>query len=56
MEKREIKSILIDYKSPAELDDTLQNLVSEAKKAAKTAYAPYSKFKVGAAVLLENGK
>jgi cytidine deaminase len=56
MEKREIKSFLTDYKSPAELDNTLQNLISEAKKAAQTAYAPYSKFKVGAAVLLENGE
>jgi cytidine deaminase len=56
MEKREIKSILIDYKSPAELDDKLQKLVEEAKKAAETAYAPYSKFNVGAAVLLENGE
>lgn len=56
MEKREIKSILTDYKSPAELDIKLQKLVAEAKKAAETAYAPYSKFKVGAAVLLENGE
>lgn len=56
MEKREIKSILTDYKSPAELEEKLQKLVSEAKKAAETAYAPYSKFKVGAAVLLENGE
>jgi len=56
MEKREIKSFLTDYKSPAELDDKLQNLISEAKLAAETAYAPYSKFKVGAAVLLENGE
>jgi len=56
MEKREIKSILTDYNSPAELDDKLQKLVAEAKKAAETAYAPYSKFNVGAAVLLENGE
>lgn len=56
MEKREIKSILTDYKSPAELDEKLQKLVEEAKQAAETAYAPYSKFKVGAAVLLENGE
>jgi len=32
------------------------NLINEAKQAAKTAYAPYSGFKVGAAVLLENGE
>ena len=56
MNIREIKSILTDYNSPAELDEILQNLIEKAKQAAETAYAPYSKFKVGAAVLLENGE
>ena len=32
-----------------------RNLLNAAKKAAKDAYAPYSKFHVGAAVLVENG-
>ncbi len=31
-------------------------LIKEAEKARKKAYAPYSKFKVGAAVLCANGK
>ncbi|MDL2292676.1 cytidine deaminase [Acholeplasma sp. OttesenSCG-928-E16] len=31
------------------------SLILEAKKAMEKAYAPYSKFKVGAAVLLEDG-
>ncbi len=31
-------------------------LISEAKKALKNAYAPYSYFKVGAAVLMKSGK
>ena len=31
-------------------------LLQEAEKAGNDAYAPYSKFKVGAAVLLDNGK
>ena len=56
MNIREIKSILTDYNSPAELDEILQKLIEKAKQAAETAYAPYSKFKVGAAVLLENGE
>ena len=56
MNKREIKSVLIDYNSPAELDKKYQELIQKAKEAAQTAYAPYSKFKVGAAVLLENGE
>ncbi len=56
MEKREIKSILVDYKSAAELDNKGKELIESAKKAAESAYAPYSKFRVGAAVLLENGE
>ena len=31
-------------------------LIQEAKKAMSNAYAPYSKFKVGAAILLKNGQ
>jgi cytidine deaminase len=33
-----------------------RNLVKTAKKAASRAYAPYSKFRVGAAVLTSSGK
>ena len=33
-----------------------KELFKQAEKAAEKAYAPYSNFKVGAAVLLENGK
>jgi cytidine deaminase len=54
MIKREIKSIVVDYNSPAELNDEQQNLIQKAKNAAEKAYAPYSEFRVGAAVLLEN--
>lgn len=56
MIKREIKSIVVDYNSPAELNDELQNLIQKAKNAAEKAYAPYSEFRVGAAVLLENNE
>ena len=35
---------------------TLAALLSEARQAALNAYAPYSKFRVGAALLLANGK
>lgn len=56
MNKREIKSVLFDYNSLAELDEKHQELVKKAKEAAEKAYAPYSKFNVGAAVLLENGE
>ena len=42
--------------SEKELSSSDKKLLSEAKKAAKSAYAPYSKFKVGAAIHLKNGK
>jgi cytidine deaminase len=35
---------------------TLEILLDEAKKAAEKSYSPYSSFKVGAALQLENGK
>ena len=38
--------------SPAERDA----LLSAAKRSSQNAYAPYSKFRVGAAILLENGQ
>ncbi|HHH80465.1 MAG TPA: cytidine deaminase [candidate division Zixibacteria bacterium] len=37
-------------------DGTLHTLVEHAHEARKNAYAPYSGFKVGAAVLCEDGK
>jgi len=39
-----------------ELKIEWQELIVEAKKSVQNAYAPYSKFNVGAAVLLENGE
>jgi cytidine deaminase len=39
-----------------ELDDSKQLLVNRAKEVVFKAYAPYSKFHVGAAVELENGE
>lgn len=36
--------------------DARAKLLQSAKKAMKSAYAPYSKFRVGAAILLSNGK
>lgn len=39
-----------------DLDAESQYLVHKAKEAAQHAYAPYSKFMVGAAALLDNGK
>lgn len=44
------------YNSAADLSKKEAELLSEAQKMVKSAYAPYSEFHVGAAVLLENGK
>ena len=45
-----------EYDSTDAMDLSSQTLIQAAKEAAKNAYAPYSNFKVGAAVLLDNGK
>ena len=53
------KNITIKYEhipTVKSLSDTDQKLIKEAEKAVKNAYAPYSKFEVGAAVLLDNGE
>lgn len=39
-----------------ELPADVQNLMNKAIEVRKKAYAPYSKFKVGAAILLDNGE
>ncbi len=44
------------YDSVIELSNDDQNLMSAAVEARSRAYAPYSSFNVGAAVLLENGE
>lgn len=45
-----------DYQNFDELNNSDRKLLDRAQLACKTAYAPYSQFKVGAAVLLENGE
>ncbi len=44
------------YQSLEELPETSKKMILMAREAAKRAYAPYSGFKVGASVLLENGE
>lgn len=46
-----IKSVRYD-----ELTESQRHLVDAAKRATERAYAPYSKFNVGAAILLANGE
>ncbi len=52
------KKIELDFISAhlSELDTKDQELISHAKEAFITAYAPYSGFLVGASILLENGE
>lgn len=56
MKKRNIAFELEIYDSLEELSEGLQNLMLKAVEARKNAYAPYSNFQVGAALLLENGE
>lgn len=49
-----ITSRLEVYESPEELPQDVQDLLTAAVEARESAYAPYSSFKVGAAILLEN--
>jgi len=56
MKNVEIICRLTEFNDESELSADDRMLVSEAKASMKNAYAPYSHFHVGAAVLLENGK
>ncbi len=55
---KEVKkeSILQVYDDISELPEDIQSLMSSAIQVRNNAYAPYSKFNVGAALLLENGE
>jgi cytidine deaminase len=56
METKELRIFVYEYKSVDELPGEDQKLVKAAREAAKNAYAPYSRFYVGAALLLENNE
>ena len=56
MEKRTIQLNYNEYASNNELKSEDKNLLDKAHKAVDSSYAPYSRFHVGAAVLLENGE
>lgn len=56
MKTSEIKITVYEFANLNELPENDRNLLLEARKITAFAYAPYSGFHVGAAVLLGNGK
>ena len=56
MKKITIASQFSVYSSTLELPNDIQNLMEQAVSIRKKAYAPYSNFRVGTAILLDNGK
>ena len=55
MKEIKIESNFLVYQSKEELHEEVKSLMDSAIEAREKAYAPYSKFKVGTAILLENG-
>ncbi|MGB3947880.1 MAG: cytidine deaminase [Bacteroidia bacterium] len=56
MKKVELKIAFSEYENANELSPIEQELIKKAIDACDSAYAPYSDFHVGAALLLDNGK
>lgn len=54
MKNLELKTVITEYKME-ELCEEERQLVEQAIEATDRSYAPYSKFRVGAAVMLDNG-
>ena len=52
MKQLEIQTKLTIYNSKEALSETTRSLFLEAEKARERAYAPYSHFRVGAALLM----
>ena len=56
MKRIKIETEIVVFETEAELPMQVKQLVTQAKQARLKAYAPYSNFKVGAAILLDNGE
>lgn len=55
MKKKTISIELTEFESLSELNTDEQSILAAADKAVEKAYAPYSQFNVGAAVVLDDG-
>nr|WP_315244663.1 cytidine deaminase [uncultured Flavobacterium sp.] len=56
MKEISITSSFLVFDNLEELPNDIQNLMNQAVAIRKKAYAPYSQFRVGTALLLDNGK
>jgi cytidine deaminase len=56
MKEVKLETVLEIYNDISELPESVRRIMKIAVEARESAYAPYSKFKVGAAILLENGE
>jgi cytidine deaminase len=56
LKKHKIEINLEVYDSVSELPQDIQKLMNKAQKAREDAYAPYSRFRVGAALALQSGE
>lgn len=56
MKKINVNTTFSVFDSIDELDASVKELMQKAIEVRKQAYAPYSKFRVGAAILLEDGE
>jgi cytidine deaminase len=56
MDKRKLEIQYTVFKNREELSDEDKILIDKAKEISERAYCPYSEFRVGAAVLLDNGE
>lgn len=54
MKELKIENLVRIY-TEDEIDDEMRHLIEEAKKATYRSYSPYSHFKVGAALIMDNG-
>ncbi|MCW3084417.1 MAG: cdd [Bacteroidetes bacterium] len=56
MKRHELKISYAEFENESELNESDRELLQKARVAAESAYAPYSNFYVGAALLLKNGQ